>query len=188
MRFFYIFSQRSIILYIDGLYSSTKRLSGYTSARDPTRAALVDSFSHHVRCAYNDLNLPECLHIAATSFIVSEVDAIHDLSPAIDFRGEWHERSIIFSLLIYTFKWISFNQTPVHHFANLFTSSIQITATLHQLTHHGRYVIYIKEQLFSETEFNQIHKNMCIVAAHNIEATNWARFTVLIDQLFLLVC
>ena len=60
----------------------------YWCTCDYKRAALVDSFSHRVRSAYKDLSLPECLHIEATRFIVSEIDAIHELSPAIDFMGE----------------------------------------------------------------------------------------------------
>lgn len=37
----------------------------------------------------------------------------------------------------------------------------------------------MKEQLFSEAELNMLN----MLAIHKIEATNWASFTVLIDQL-----
>ncbi len=56
---------------------------------DADRAALVTSLSHRVtKESYDDLLTTECQYILCTRTIVKEMDAIHSITPSVDFNGE----------------------------------------------------------------------------------------------------
>lgn len=49
----------------------------------------MDSLCHHVvATSYADLSQDECLHITALRYITEEIDAVHIISPDLDFRGD----------------------------------------------------------------------------------------------------
>ena len=56
---------------------------------DPARAALVDSLYSHIEVPFQEFEkqLSYCLHITAMKAILVEVDAIHEISPALEFAG-----------------------------------------------------------------------------------------------------
>lgn len=54
---------------------------------DKARGSLVSSLSHHVKACYEELCKDECLHIAAARCIIEQIDAVHAISPDIDFCG-----------------------------------------------------------------------------------------------------
>ena len=73
------------------------------------------------------------------------------LTAAIDFMGDMKGISHM-SVDMYSIYTNTSSSTLLNKFILIFSLVPGRSPTLHQLTHHGRYVIYIKEQLFSEAE------------------------------------
>lgn len=61
----------------------------YWCSCDPARAELVDSLCSHIEVPFQDFEkqFPHGLHITAKKAILVEVDAIHEISPAVEFTG-----------------------------------------------------------------------------------------------------
>lgn len=61
----------------------------YWCSCDSTRGELVDCLGSHVEVSIQELEnrLNTCLHINAMKIILSEIDAVHDISPSLQFQG-----------------------------------------------------------------------------------------------------
>ena len=55
----------------------------------------MTSLSHHVGTSYSHLCENECLHIAASKYIIEELDALHMIFPTSDFAGKMYNCSIV---------------------------------------------------------------------------------------------
>ena len=63
----------------------------YSCTCDASRARFVASLNVFVNCCYEDFDsmhqFPECIHIQATLSIVTELDAVNCITPAVDLMG-----------------------------------------------------------------------------------------------------
>ena len=61
----------------------------YWCSCDSRRGELVDCLGSYVQTIHQELDeqLPPCLHITAIKTILSEIDAIHDVLPCLQFDG-----------------------------------------------------------------------------------------------------
>ena len=69
------------------IHSDNEPVWVYWCSCDDSRAVLIDSLSHHVHGDWGDLQTTECYHIQAAKFIICEMDAVHDISPSLEFAG-----------------------------------------------------------------------------------------------------
>lgn len=66
----------------------------YSCTCDVNRARLVSSLSAVVDCSYDDLckmpEFAECIHIQAASMIAVQLDAVHYVTPSVEFMGMYY--------------------------------------------------------------------------------------------------
>ena len=65
----------------------------YSCTCDVNRARLVSSLSAVVDCGYDDLckmpEFAECIHIQAADMIAVQLDAVHYVTPSVEFMGTY---------------------------------------------------------------------------------------------------